>query len=150
MREHAERRARRASEGILGNESLAADLGGDDARFLLDWGLAAARQVALDTDTLADEIQAEAEIGPRLRAVRRLMRLVNRWVRDSATLDDATRSTLLGQVIEQAAVVYGGSFAAPTEERRVAFIQASAGDPAGFIRSLRSLLENRPTPPEPE
>lgn len=73
-----EQRAVRAAESILGNETLTNDLDDEAASVLLDWALAWAERVAHSTSRLDDEAAQEA-MYPRLKAIRKMMRSINRW-----------------------------------------------------------------------
>ena len=114
-------RVNRAAEGILENESLTADLDDAPAQALLDWGVACARMIAESTAGLG-EVEAEKAMSPRLRATRRLMRLVSKWVAGRH------QSGLLIEVLEQAAIIYGKDFL--------------SDDPLLMIASLRRLCES--------
>ena len=138
-------RVQRAAESILENEGLAGGLDDTAAQALLDWGVACAKQVAQATSGLA-QVQAEAAMADRLRAVRRMMRLVNGWAAGGQA--GAGGAAWLDQVLEQAAVVYGGAFTPPDATRRAAFLGQLAGlanNPPGMIASLRALLEDTQT-----
>jgi hypothetical protein len=138
-----EQRKRRVAEGILENERLTADLDDTAAEALLDWGIACAKLVAQSTADL-DDSQAEEAMYPRLRATRRLMRLVNKWITNWLEPDAEGNTGLLGEIIEQAAIIYGETFNPPQDDRRVAFEEQSlelADRPPQLIMKLRTLVE---------
>lgn len=132
------KRVNRTAASILENEPLTADLDDPAAQVLLDWGVACAETIAQCTAGL-DDTEAEDAMYPRLRAMRRLMRQVNRW-----TLDAEASAGLLAQMVEQAAIIYGDDFAPPSHERQDAFLRLQfefADDPQQMIANLRELLE---------
>ncbi len=132
----------RAVESILENESLTADLDDAAARVLLDWGIACARMIAQGSAGLND-LQAEQFMSPRLRATRRLMRVVNRWVPQRLQVNARENATLLAKMIEQAAVIFGQDYSPPTLDRRKGFLRKSLVDPPPqVIENLRVLIEN--------
>jgi hypothetical protein len=140
-------RVQRAAESILESEGLAGDLDDTAAQALLEWGVACAKKTAQATSGLT-QVEAEATMADRLRAVRRMLRLVNGWAAsgpDRATGGQAGGAAWLDQVLEQAAVVYGAAFTPPDAARRAAFLGQVAGladNPPGKIASLRALLED--------
>jgi hypothetical protein len=137
-----DRRRQRAAESILDNESLTSNLDDDAARRLIDWGLSCAEQIVLGTAGVAAE-KAEDATYPRLRATRRLMRLVNRWIRQRLQMTPDESATLLGQIVRQAEIVYGQGFVLPKPERQRAFAAMAFGDePTEIIRNLREFIEH--------
>ncbi len=135
-------RIERAAESILGNESLTANLDDAAAQVLFDWGIACARMVAQSTAGL-DDGDAESIMSGRLRATRRLMRLVNRWVPRRSQMDAHSNAALLIRVVEQAVIVYGGDFTDLDGERRDAFLSQNLRvAPQQIIVNLRALIEN--------
>lgn len=140
------RRIERAAESILENERLTADLDDAAAKVLLDWGIACAEKIAGSTDGLSDS-EAEKVISPGLRATRRLMRRVNRWVASGANIDTEEEAELLNQIIEQASIIYGDSFIPPGDDQLTSFLarqEELTDDPTQFIADLRELLK-KPT-----
>jgi hypothetical protein len=138
-------RERRAVESILENEQLTADLDDACAELLLDWGLACARHIARSTAALGDE-EAEEAMSLRMRATRRLMRGVNRWIANRRQTDAQQGAASLDQIVEQAVVIYGAGYAPPSQTRRQGFLRMQfeyADDPQGLIAALRQLIENQ-------
>ena len=88
-----QRRFERAAEGILENERLTAGLDDEAAAVLIDWGLSWAGVIVIATAGMPDS-EAEELLSPRLKANRRLMRYVNRWVTDDV---DVPEKKLSGQ-----------------------------------------------------
>ena len=138
-----DRRRQRAAESILDNESLTADLDDDAARLLNNWALSCAEQIVLSTEGLSDE-EAEDATYPRLRSTRRLMRFVNRWVRQRLEMTPRESDKLLGQIVQQARTIYGPDYAPPRPERRRAFATMAFGDePTEIVQNLREFIEHR-------
>ena len=137
-----DRRIERAAEGILTNERLTADLDDEPAQVLLDWGLAWAQMIAESTAGL-DDAAAMSITKPRLKAVRRLMRTVNRWASSRQSMDAAADRVLLGKVYDQAllAATASGSHDEQTRERFLAAAGALRGAPTGLIMDLRAATE---------
>lgn len=142
MFDEIERRVRRAAEGLLNNESLADNLETNAASSLMEWVLNLSKRIVMEFGDIEESLAEEASY-PRLRALRMLMRLVNRWARDEATMDRTTKSNLLDQMLVQAGIIYGPGFVHPDEARQEAFLEAQTGSPVEFISALRDLLEGR-------
>lgn len=138
------RRINRAAESILENERLTADLDDAAAKVLLDWGVTCAIMVAQSTAGLND-LEAEKVMSPRFRAVRRLMRSVNKWIAKRREMDAEGSATLLTKIIEQAAIIYGEDFTPPDDNQRNALLRQYVeltDNPSQIIATLRELLEN--------
>jgi len=137
-----DRRIDRAAESILTNERLTADLDDQPAQSLLDWGLAWAQMIAESTAGL-DEATASSITKPRLKALRRLMRTVNRWASSRESMDAAADQVLLGKMVEQAALA--ATAAGSIDEGRRATFLAQAGSlrgaPTHLITNLRAATE---------
>jgi hypothetical protein len=136
-------RVNRVAESILENEGLLDQINDAAAQELLDWGLACATMIAQSTANL-DDAAAEEAMSPRLRATRRLMRRVNKWVVRQQEKDAAGSADVLAQIIEQAAIIYGEDFIPPDEAQCAAFAsqQAELADnPQQMIKNLRQLLD---------
>ena len=135
-------RVERAAESILENESLTANLDDTAAQALFDWGIACARMVAQSTAGL-DDGDVESIMSGRLRATRRLMRLVNQWMPRRSEMDAQDNAALLIRIAEQAAIVYGGDFTDLDSERWDAFLSQNLGTaPQQLVVNLRALIEN--------
>jgi len=141
-----EQRTQRVAQSILENESLTADLDDPQAQALLDWALERAGTVAQSTAGL-DDAEAEELMVPRLRALRRLMRQVNQWMRGGQDMDQRTGAELLSQIVNQAQIVHGPGYVPPGPERRQAFLRLRcelAGDPTQMLDRLLGLLSTQP------
>lgn len=138
-----ERRVRGVAESLLENEALTADLDDTAAQESLAWALALGKEIARSTAGM-DDTTAEEAMYPRLRAVRRLMRYVNRWVAYQSEMTAEDRADLLHKLVDQAAVAHGGAPALPHAQRCEAFLvhyAALGHDPQQFIVDLRRLIE---------
>ena len=89
-----------ALTGLYENASLTSELDDEAADALLEWGAACVRRIYLSA-----EFGAEPEPSVQLRAVRRLMRAVNRWVPAASSNDRATNQAALITISERAAVI---------------------------------------------
>jgi hypothetical protein len=143
MVEDLAQRLQRATESILENENLTADLDDDAAKAVLDWGLACAQKVVQETAGF-EALAAEPALSDRLQATHRLIRAVSRWVLGQQDMDAASASAALSVVMEQAAVIYGQKFTLPVQAQYTAFLaeQAAPDEPAQMISKLRELVES--------
>ena len=130
------KRINRAVSSLAGNESLFAELGTETAKIVLDWGIAATRRVVGETDGL-DDAAAEEATYPRLRAVRQLIRLVNRIAAGGPGQDTAS---LLDQIVAQAGIVYGPGYRPPTPEQRLALPAPGPDSLPEWVAALLALL----------
>ncbi|MEW5871165.1 MAG: hypothetical protein AB1894_17960 [Chloroflexota bacterium] len=139
--EKLERRARRAAESILENESLTAELDDREANVLVEWGVACAKAAARQTAGMEDA-QAEQALDANLRATRQLMRQVSKWVSGQAGMDAENRAALLSRIAEQQAAIYGQAFSPPDDRRLQAFMAGLAQPGEPLVTRLRTLFEN--------
>jgi uncharacterized membrane-anchored protein YjiN (DUF445 family) len=139
--EELEERINRAVEGILGNESLTADLDDDAAKVLIEWGMTCVNQIAQSVTRL-DAAEAEKIMSSRLRAIRRLMRSVNKWIGNWEETDANGHTKRLSKVLEQAAIIYGERLSQQDEDRCGTLLKHldSMEDPAQMIADLRRFL----------
>jgi hypothetical protein len=139
-----EDRTRRAVESLMENESLTSSLDDAAAEVLLAWGTDCAKLIVSDTAGL-DDPEAEEVMYPRMRALRRLMRRVNKWAARQHGLDKAGDAFSLEQVIEQAVIIYGPGFVAPEPNLRSSFLMqlAFSPPPMQMIADLRTLIEDQ-------
>ncbi len=134
-------RVRQAAESILGNEGLTDNLDDKAAQALLGWGVACAERIARSTAGMDDET-AKAAMDPRMQALRRMLRAVNRWFPRRLEAGFEENRAALDAVIEYAARVYGPEITLPDEEQLRAFLHNDlASDPAQAITGLRALFE---------
>jgi hypothetical protein len=137
------RRTNLAAEGILGNQRLTANLDDSAASELLDWGVACAEEIAQGTAGLDDQ-EAEEVMYPRLRATRRLMREVNRWVAEQKDMDTVGSAESLDRIVEEAVIAYGQDLMPAAAGERALFLQRSlqhSDDPRQAIADLRAFVE---------
>jgi hypothetical protein len=135
------RRARRAEQNLLENESLTAELDDVGARAVLDWGIACAKSAVNSTAGLEDA-HAEEALSKRLRATRQLMRSVGTWVSSQAGMLPEDRLSLVSRMVDQLAEIYGDQFVRPADERVQAFlVEQAAGDSAQVVARLRQLFD---------
>ncbi len=133
-------RIQRAAASILENEGLTPNLDDETAAVVLDWGVARAKAIAQDTAGL-DETAAHEAMPPRMRALRRMLRAVNRWIPRRLEMSADNNRTALEGVLEQAALVYDRD-RRPTEEQIRAFLDHDLpSDPVQAIVALRRLIE---------
>lgn len=138
-------RAALAAESILGNERLTNNLDDDAAKVLLDWGLAYVETIAAQTEGLDDE-QAEEMMAPRLKALRSLMKLVNKWVPRRAKLDATASETKLEEVTALVQLIQASAFEAPRPYRHQQFLNnVQSYNAPTMITELRELF----VPPPP-
>jgi len=138
-----ETRTRRAIESLLENESLTSGLDDAAAQVLLDWGMDCVKAIVASTAEL-DAASLEDATYSRMRALRRLMRRVNKWAGQRDGLDQSGDAAFLKEVIEQAAIVYGPEYAAPEQGQDRSFLMrlAFSSQPEQMIADLRALVEN--------
>ena len=137
-------RVRYVVDSLLENEGLTADLDDVAAQVLLDWGIACAKRIARSTMGL-DDLEAEEAMADRLRATRRLMRLVDRWIACHRESDTAADRDALARIFGQAAIIYGKEAVWPDEVGRDVFFRQHAGsadDPGQAIEDLRRFIED--------
>ena len=130
-----QQRLQRATESLLENEALTANLDDQAARVLLDWGVALAQQIVAKTIKL-DEAAAEEATYQPMRALRKMLRQINDW---ASSPDEPG----LEKILAQAELSYGDGFTTPDSELRAQFFtQLHSGDPAQVIGQLRRFIEN--------
>ncbi len=136
-----EDRQQRAAENILGNERLTADLDDAAAEALLDWGLNWAKATVLETAALEEE-QALMVLSPRLKALRRMLRQVNIWIRDQDTSSPQEQAERLAKIDHQAYLAQG--YPAEADDPAAFLNQALQlhGETTERIAGLRALLED--------
>lgn len=140
----------RAAGSILDNEALTSNLDDAASEVLLDWGLSCVKMLVKSTSGL-DDTEANRVISTRLRAIRRLMRFVNRRLPEGQNAKAEDNLPLLSRILEQAAIIYREGFTPPSDEGQKAFLrQNSFSCPTQFISSLRTLIEDQDSTMERE
>ena len=137
---NTEQRAARAAESILGNESLTSDLDDEAASLLLDWGLGLAKRVAHTTSHLGDDA-AQEEMYPKLKAVRKLMRLANKWGANHQALDQPQRAEIFVDILKHVITIVEGKFISPSQEKITAFLDVKYENQAHLIRELGQFFD---------
>ena len=143
MDDDLSRRVQQVAESLLENEALTIDLETGAAQALLDWGLDCVKRIVSDTAGL-DEAAAEEVMAPRIRAMRRLMRQVNRWVGGQREAGAEPAPLPLSQMLEQAGIIYGEAFTLPDAGQLHLFLAQNApllNDPQQLIIALRHYIE---------
>ncbi len=138
-----QRRTQRVAQSLLENESLTADLDDAQAQVLLDWALERAETIVQRTAGLG-EAEAEEELGPRLRALRRLLRRVNQWLSGGDDMDQRTSAETLAQIVGQAQVVSGPDYAPPPADQLRSLSRLRfelADDPSQMLARLLALIQ---------
>jgi hypothetical protein len=140
---NVERRIQRAVESILEDPQLTADLDDAAAKLLIDWGVDCATMVARGTADLGEAEAAEA-VSERLRAVRLLMREVNRWMGRDAGIDAEGQAKYLSKVLEHVETIYGDRFVPPDEIHLGMFQRqdfSMSPEPGWTIQQLRAFVD---------
>lgn len=142
-----QQRIDRAAESILENENLTADLNDEAAQVVMDWGINCAREIAMRTVEFLDDEQAEDAMYKPMRALRRMLRTINKWSEKINSLDKEYGINALNNILEEANVVYGTTFRKPDEETIAGILNRQdelTKSPVAFLAHLRSAIENPP------
>lgn len=135
-------RVRLAVEGLLENESLTAGLTDETAQRVLDWGLTWTQEIVRSTAGLDEQVAQEVTYA-QLKATRRLMRDVSRFLVALAQGQTAELFPLLDTLVAYAAEILGPDWRPPLPEERQAFLEqvGTLGDePARLVTALRHFL----------
>lgn len=127
-------RVRRAVEEILGNEALLEGLDEATASELQQWGISLAEQIVHAAHSL-DDSAADALTGPRLRALRKWMRLVRGWLAMQEKMSPEERQRQWERLAAQSRELYGAHVSLPPMER------LTGKSPLDALKELRSWLE---------
>ncbi len=133
--DHIKMRLERQIEGLYSNEALTSDLDDSSAKVLLDWAESRITEIVGRTADLDDDA-AEEELYPKLKAVRRMARYINRAARGQA-VDDR----LIEKILNQAREIYGSDFRELEDDQLAMLQMISRSDPVIFIHMLRQLFE---------
>jgi hypothetical protein len=137
-------RIRMAAESILENEALRDGLYDEQAASeLLNWGVAWAEYLALQTAHIADDLDAEDEMYPRMKALRKLLVAV----KDLASAEDWPLDALqqgLQTAFEQAQILNGEAWQAPEKINDEIWLVLQKGDSLARINNLRTLISSAP------
>lgn len=138
-------RKKEAVESILENESLTEDLDDQAAQLLINWGITCAEKSVLSSQMLDNET-AEEMLTIKLRAVRRLMRLVNKWGIKLSEKNSQFNFEMFSQILGQAQIVYTDEFKVPDKFVQEAFLEKIIEPDftmEQFIINLRRVIENQ-------
>jgi hypothetical protein len=139
----------RTVESMLENESLTADLNDEAAKVLIDWSIARTKEIVLGTIEIIDDELAEEAMYGQLRALRRLMRTINRWAYKVAIRDLDYGESALERIIRQAGILYGTSYIPPDETDRKRLLNQQINllhAPASYTAKLLRCIENAQPP----
>lgn len=137
-----DRLKQRFADEILGNESLADGLETEASTFLVHWGIAIADRIAHQVGKVEDidEEVAEGLAYPRLYALRRWMRLVNRYARYTDQMDLEAKKLWMEEMLTQASLAYGEDFHRPDKADCLAFLENRFENPLACLQALRNLF----------
>src|SRR5688572_28770439 len=131
-------RIRMASESILDNEALREGLDDQAASAVLDWGLARAQQIAGLTADIQDENEAEQASYPRMRALRKMLRIAGRL--SAKNIDTTERDALLEELTVLIPLVYGEGTVVPETSQWNSLLDLETGSAQEKIIALRNLI----------
>ncbi len=117
-------------ERILEDERLTADLDDAAATLLLNWGIATAKEISADIETISDE-EAMADVRLRLRSLRAVMRYVNNWFGKRGTAVFDVNCKMIKKIGAETAVFHPNTFTPPDQTAQEQFAQQiqSSDDP---------------------
>lgn len=127
--DNIQKRQNQAASSILENERLTADLDDETADELIQWGLVLVEKIVANSQDL-DDVEAEEAMDAPMKAVRKMMRAINKWL----TFDDRI---YLETVLKQTPLIYGETAVIPSIDS-LADIQT--------ISALRQAIEATPSP----
>lgn len=133
-------RIRMAAESILENEALREGLRDERAASaLLNWGVTWAEYLALQTAHIADEQEAEDEMYPRMKALRKLLVAVKDLaIAEGWALEAAQQG--LQEAFNYAQVLNGPEWQAPTNINDETWLILQEGESLTRINNLRALI----------
>jgi hypothetical protein len=140
--EHIKKRLERQIEGLHSNEALTSDLDDDSAKLFLNWAEGRIKEIVGRTAELDDE-SAEVDMYPKLKAVRRMARYINRVARGQGENDE-----LIDKIMNQARYIYGTNFQEPDSQKLAKLRMVSRSEPALFIHTIRQIFEGDLDGPE--
>lgn len=137
-------RVQQAVESILDNEALTQELDDEAGRALISWGTAWAELLARSGERSVEPDLDEAT-AQRLRAVRKMMRMVSKWAASQANLDHDGRLEALKEIMEQAEQSQGisTSFHEAEMEMWAQRLAELAGQPEQAVNELRQVIEKK-------
>ena len=133
--DHIRKRLQRQIEGLYSNEALTSDLDDSSAKVFLDWAESRITEIVGLTVDLDDD-SADEELYPKMKAVRRMARYINRVARGHSDDDQ-----LFEKILNQAREIYGSRFQEPDRQQLDRLKLMSRSEPAVFIQTIRQLFE---------
>jgi hypothetical protein len=130
-----EKRLKRELENLYGNEGLTRDMNDSSAKLFLDWAETHVRKIVDSTAELGDA-DAEEAMYPRLKAMRRIARYVNRVVRSQGEPYD-----LVEKIANQAKELYGEAYIELDKNKLQSLLAMPQIEASVFIQTLKHLLE---------
>ncbi len=134
-----EKRIRKAVESLLENESLLEGLDNQNAASLLEWGTTCVKNIVKKSENLADEDEAEETIYPQMRALRQMLKTVTNLY--TSNIDMTQEVTLLSELIESAAIVYGPGVTISQNINWAAFSATKTKQSGQQVSTLRKIVE---------
>ncbi len=134
-----EARLQKAVEEITGNESLLEMLDEEAATEMLAWGKSTVTSLVKQTEGL-DDVAAEEQLDPRLKAVRQFMRSAGNWAAGKYT-DPADRLQLREKLLGYAKVIYQDESGLPSVEKMDAILNQMNAQPNTQKQSILNLKE---------
>ncbi len=98
------KRAQRAAEQILTDSSLTDDMNDAEATRLIDWAVAVAKSLALQTVNM-DDATAEDYLDPPMKNLRRTVKQFNKLLADMDSMDSAAFQDSVNKVFETAQTI---------------------------------------------
>lgn len=136
-------RQRHLMESLYENEALREHLTDDAAQVLFDWLRLQIEALVRTTAAIENDEAAGKAIAPRLKALHKLARQINRWV----AYPDDDPAPILATLLQHAQAMYGETWTPPDQTQQDAFLQSVSDDlaqPACLIQHVRDLLEGLP------
>ena len=140
--EHIKKRLERQIEGLHSNEALTSDLDDYSAKLFLNWAEGRIKEIVDRTADLDDE-SAEVVMYPKLKAVRRMARYINRAASGQGDTDK-----LIDKIMNQAQYIYGTNIQEPDSQQLAMLQMVSRSEPAVFIQTIRQIFEGDLDGPE--
>jgi hypothetical protein len=136
-----DKRVRMAAESILENEALRGGLENEQAAmFLLNWGIACAKSLMLETADIEDDEEADEAVYPRMKALRKMMVAVKELAGSQAQ-DVSAWQHSIAEIFKNAQTFYGPSWHAPDQIGDEIWLILQTGDSLERVQGLQALLE---------
>lgn len=144
MEAYLSKRIDLATQSILDNEKLTDGLDDAAADVLINWGIAGVKHIIRRTAGM-DDLQAEEAMYAAMRALRRMMRAITRWVSRYEMLGPELSQASLQEIVDYAVIIYGAGYNPPGLDQIRKFLEDTPAlvDAARTIADVRRLAENR-------